>query len=156
MIHEHQRADRDDHFSFRCQNVKGFEEALAEVKEKKLGGASELCSDASVAAAVGFVGSAFFVQPPGVAKDSSTWDAESIMLYWAGSFAKDDCLKREKDDKTLCPLTYDENHGKAPEKEHLIPRAFQPSKMDVEFIRDIYGLDDSDEPERKSLVPLRG
>ncbi|PSN71997.1 hypothetical protein BS50DRAFT_583601 [Corynespora cassiicola Philippines] len=143
MVHEHCRHDRDDFVQYRCEKVKGFQEALtravAATKLKYDNVKGQLCNSQKFALTHDFDGSEYTKGDgvTGLPIDGDTgFDMESVMLYPSIVFS--DYVKCIIDQKE-CPLVKILMQGnKKSNGRGKIDWTLQPSWRDAGFVKKYY------------------
>ncbi|KAF9730577.1 hypothetical protein PMIN01_11446 [Paraphaeosphaeria minitans] len=135
MVHEHQRWDRDDHVEFRCRNLRGMREAVAEFRQTGLEYDQAwriLCTDFGAALHYTAPSRSYVkgdgldagMQPP--LDGPGGFDMDSIMLY-ASKYASN-----AGEDKVDIPGS-----------EFMIPERDKPSPLDAAFVSRFYPWDEA-------------
>ncbi|KAF2995494.1 hypothetical protein E8E13_000056 [Curvularia kusanoi] len=136
MLHEHQRADRDDHIRLKCSNIWNYDSVVAQAKEEyPLNDVNflkyHLCDDVGFAQQFGF-GSYFFAKQPQY--DDGGFDSDSVMLYHSATLARPDC---STDEQSCTMLKYQTVNG-VPDWSSLppvrIPQNTYPSDGDAKWV----------------------
>jgi hypothetical protein len=143
MVHEQCREDRDKFIEFRCEKLKGYNEAKELASKIDFFGMwdNKLCWDKRFAQRFGFVGSQYMLNDdnpgdPGFL-DEDGFDLGSIMLYPSGAYAADPNCYGNPPDLDACPLVkLDKVDGKV--VKYPINTNTAPSPGDVEFVERWY------------------
>jgi hypothetical protein len=124
---------------FKCENLKDYEEKLAEAQELGGNNAERMCTSYATAHKLGFSAQEWLPVDLSGKRADAEFDPDSLMLYPSKAGGKGDADETSDDRTTV--MTYSDGS--------LIPRRTGPSPMDIAKLVELYG-----DSTRDALEPL--